>query len=134
MEQRCFLKAGMPFNRLHANQSGNEAKIYFTLDVIGKIGYHFIMIRSFTNKMTRLCYEGKPPKQWRSFVKQAEKRLQILDSSTTLDDLRHLPSNHFKALTGQRKGQYSIRINKQWRICFTWVDNEPDEVEIVDYH
>lgn len=104
------------------------------LDVTGIRSYNFTMIRSFANKMTRLCYEGNPPKQWRSFLKQAEKRLQILDSATVLDDLRNLPSNHFKALTGQRKGQYSIRINMQWRICFTWVDNEPNDVEIVDYH
>ena len=73
-------------------------------------------------------------KKWLSFRRQAEKRLQILDSATCLQDLKNLPSNHFEGLQGNRKGQYSIRINNKWRICFEWIDNEPNNVEIVDYH
>lgn len=92
------------------------------------------MIKSFKNKITRAIYEGDKIKQWQSFQKQAERRLQILDDATCLNDLRNLPSNHFEALLGDRKGQYSIRINLQWRICFKWINNEPNDVEIVDYH
>ena len=92
------------------------------------------MIKSFKNKNTKALYDGKVVKKWLSFTKQAEKRLQILDSATCIKDLLQLPSNHFEALSGDRKDQYSIRINNQWRICFMWIDNEPHEVEIVDYH
>jgi toxin HigB-1 len=91
------------------------------------------MIRSFKNKETKALYEGKQVRKWHSFVSQAERRLQILDSATSLEDLKNLPGNRFEALRGSRKNQYSIRINKQWRICFEWIDNEPYEVEIVDY-
>jgi proteic killer suppression protein len=92
------------------------------------------MIRTFKNKATRAFYEGKWIKQWQSFQKQAERRLQILDQATCLQDLKSLPSNHFEALCGNREGQFSIRINLQWRICFRWVNEEPHDVEIVDYH
>ena len=92
------------------------------------------MIRSFLNQQTRAISEGKTVRKLQAIVKQAERRLQILDSATSLTDLRNLPSNHFEALKGDRKGQYSIRINKQWRICFRWIDNEAYDVEIVDYH
>lgn len=92
------------------------------------------MIKSFKNKETEKFYQGGKVKSFQSFQAQAERRLQILDSATCLDDLRNLSSNHFEALHGKRKGQYSIRINKQWRICFTWQNNEAHNVEIVDYH
>lgn len=92
------------------------------------------MIRSFKCKDTELIYNGKEIKKWLAIHKQIEKRLQILDGATRLDDLKYLPSNRFEALKGNRKGQYSIRVNLQWRICFEWIDNEPCEVEVVDYH
>ena len=92
------------------------------------------MIKSFNNKETREIFEGRAVKKWLSFKRQAEKRLQILDSATSLQDLRNLPSNNFESLHGNRKGQYSIRVNNKWRICFEWIDNEPHNVEIVDYH
>ncbi len=92
------------------------------------------MIRSFKCKHTQLIYEGDCVNKWRSIHKQAEKRLLILDMATCLQDLKGLPSNRFEALYGNRRGQYSIRINLQWRICFRWVENEPHDVEIVDYH
>lgn len=92
------------------------------------------MIRSFKNKDTRLIYEGEKVKKWVSIHKQIEKKLQILDMATNLEDLKHLPGNHFEALKGDRKGQYSIRINIQWRICFQWEEGQPFDVEIVDYH
>ncbi len=92
------------------------------------------MIRSFKNRATRELYQGERVKQWRSIQRQAVKRLQILDDATCLNDLRNLSSNHFESLSGDRKGQYSIRINLQWRVCFKWIEGEPHDVEIVDYH
>ena len=92
------------------------------------------MIRSFKDKKTQTLYEGGHVKKWKSLLRQAERRLQILDMATSLDDLRCLPSNRFESLKGKRKGQYSIRINNQWRICFHWIKGEPHNVEIVDYH
>ncbi len=68
--------------------------------------------------------------------RQAEKRLRVLDAAIALTDLAGLRSNHFEALSGDRKDQYSIRINKQWRLCFRWPKGSdgPEDVEIVDYH
>ena len=72
---------------------------------------------------------------FQSVENQAAKRLAILDAAPSLETLRVLPSNRLEALRGGRKGQYSIRINRQWRICFTWPDGPgPTDVEIVDYH
>ena len=92
------------------------------------------MIHSFKNKETRQIYEGGSVKKWHGFIHQAERRLETLDNATCLEDLMHLPSNRFEVLIGNRKGQYSISINMQWRICFEWINNEPHHVEIVDYH
>ncbi len=92
------------------------------------------MIKSFKDKDTLAIFEGKSVKKWVSFQNQIEKRLQILDMAMTIEDLMHLPSNRFEALKGNRKGQYSIRINLQWRICFRWIEGEAHDVEIIDYH
>lgn len=94
------------------------------------------MIRSYKDRKTQRFAEGDRVPQLEPFRKQAEKRLRILEAATGLRDLAQLPSNRLEALTGDREGQYSIRINKQWRICFAWpseVDG-PENVEIVDYH
>lgn len=92
------------------------------------------MIRSFKDKKTRQFYEGKRIPVFQAFARQAEKRLRVLDAADTLEALRALPSNRFEALIGDRKGQYSIRINDQWRICFEWNQDGPENVEITDYH
>lgn len=92
------------------------------------------MIRSFKNKDAKAIYDGEKVKKWLSIHRQIEKKIQILDMATSIDDLKHLPGNRFEALKGDRKGQYSIRINQQWRICFRWGNGEPYDVEIVDYH
>jgi len=63
-----------------------------------------------------------------------ERKLQVLDAAASLEDLRHPPSNHLEALRGNRAGQYSIRVNRQWRICFIWTEKGPSDVEVVDYH
>ena len=94
------------------------------------------MIRSYSDRETERLASGGEVRQWESFRKQAEKRLRILDAATALADLAALNSNRLEALKGNRKGQYSIRINSQWRICFSWPkdDRGPSNVEIVDYH
>jgi toxin HigB-1 len=91
------------------------------------------MIRSFKDRDTEALYQLKSVRRFSGFERQALKRLRILDSATSLQMLAALPSNRFEALVGDRKGQYSIRVNMQWRICFRW-DESPFEVEIVDYH
>ena len=93
-----------------------------------------VMIKSFKDKKTEQLYNGNRVKKFQAFVRQAEKRLRILDAADTLESLMNLPSNRFKALTGNRQGQYSIRINDQWRICFEWTDDGPINIEITDYH
>lgn len=94
------------------------------------------MIQSFKNSRTQLVYEGNPVLEWQAFYRQAERRLRVLDAADRLETLILLPSNRFKALGGNRKGQFSVRINDQWRICFTWPEDAkgPGDVEIVDYH
>jgi len=92
------------------------------------------MIKSFKDKKTKKLHEGECATIFQSFCRQAEKRLRILDAADTIETLMLLPSNRFKALGGDRQGQFSIRINDQWRICFTWHDDGPHDVEIVDYH
>ncbi len=79
-------------------------------------------------------FNGRRVRRFEGFTDQAERRVQILDSATSLADLADLPSNRLEALHGDREGQYSIRINQQWRVCFVWRDTGPHEVEIVDYH
>jgi proteic killer suppression protein len=94
------------------------------------------MIRSYRDKRTRRFAAGEHVPQFEPFRRQAERRLRILEAATALRDLANLPGNRLEALEGDRAGQYSIRINKQWRICFTWAATTegPDNVEIVDYH
>lgn len=92
------------------------------------------MIQSFKDKRTQRLFEGKRVPEFHAFVRQAEKRLRVLDAADTIEALMMLPSNRFKALSGKRQGQYSIRINNQWRICFEWSVAGPENVEIVDYH
>lgn len=94
------------------------------------------MIRSFRDRKSQRLAEGERVPAFESFRRQAEKRLRILESAVSLWDLGQLRGNHLEALAGDRKGQYSIRINEQWRICFEWVQGAdgPDNVEIVHYH
>ena len=92
------------------------------------------MIQSFKCKDTLALYEGKHPRKFKAFTSVAEQKLSQLDAAQTLDFLKAPPGNHLEALKGDRKGQHSIRINSQWRICFVWSDVGPAEVEIVDYH
>ena len=94
------------------------------------------MIRGYRDKRTEQFACGEFVAVFQSIESQAAKRLSILNAATSLDTLRRLPSNRLEALVGNRAGQYSIRINRQWRICFTWPEGSPgpSDVEIVDYH
>ena len=92
------------------------------------------MIGSFRNRNTRRFFEGHYVSAFQGFADQATRRLTLLDNAKALRDLAALRSNRLEALRGDRAGQYSIRINAQWRICFRWEDDGPHDVEIVDYH
>ncbi len=94
------------------------------------------MILGYRDKRTAAFAAGDFIRQFQGFDRQAFKRLEILAAATSLNDLRTLPSNRLEALKDDRAGQFSIRINQQWRLCFEWpVDAAgPSNVEIVDYH
>jgi proteic killer suppression protein len=93
------------------------------------------MIKTFkckeTEKIFNRSYSKKLP---RDIQRIAFRKLRMIERSKTLTDLKIPPANRLKMLSGQRKGQYSIRINDQWRVCFIWIDNNALEVEITDYH
>ncbi|MCL1801441.1 MAG: type II toxin-antitoxin system RelE/ParE family toxin [Promicromonosporaceae bacterium] len=93
------------------------------------------MIGSFGDKRTaRLWEREKEPSFDPRVAPIALRKLRILGAAVTLEDLRSPPGNRLEALKGNRAGQHSIRINEQWRICFTWRDGQANDVEIVDYH
>jgi proteic killer suppression protein len=93
------------------------------------------MIRSFADKLTARIAEKESPKGFPpDLVAIAFRKLRYLDAAGRLDDLRMPPGNRLEALKGNRKGQHSIRINDQWRICFVWREGGAEDVEIVDYH
>ena len=92
------------------------------------------MILSFKCKETQALFEGKTVKRFRAFASIAERKLAQLHAAQTLDFLRSPPGNNLEALKGDRKGQHSIRVNDQWRVCFVWTKAGPTNVEIVDYH
>ncbi len=94
------------------------------------------MILSYRDKKTEQFAGGEFVRAFQGFEDQAARRLSILNAALSLDTLRALPGNRLEALKGDRAGQYSIRVNDQWRICFEWPDGQtgPSNVEIVDYH
>ncbi len=94
------------------------------------------MILSYRDRQTRRFASGEFVGTFQGIEQQAERRLSILNAAPSLDTLRALPSNRLESLRGSRAGQYSIRINRQWRVCFTWSQGAtgPSDVEIVDYH
>jgi len=94
------------------------------------------MIVGFRDKHTRDFAAGKHVKAFSGIERPARVKLDRMEAATTLRDLAVLPGNRFEALSGDRKGQYSIRINDRWRVCFEWPDRAPgpSNVEIVDYH
>jgi proteic killer suppression protein len=98
--------------------------------------YCQVMIVSFRDRRTERFAAGRHVREFSGFARQAEVRLDRSDAATSLADLAALPGNRLEVLKGDRAGQFSIRINDQWRICFAWPNGSvgPMDVEIVDYH
>lgn len=92
------------------------------------------MIATFHDEDTEHVFENIPVKKFRAIHDIAHRRLLRLDAATQLNDLAAIPGNRFKKLAGDRAGQYSIRVNDQYRICFKWNDGKAADVELVDYH
>ena len=93
------------------------------------------MIETFGDRKTAAVFQGQTPKGFPSDIANvARRKLRAVDAAVRLDDMRVPPGNHLEALSGDREGQHSIRINDQWRICFFWTGSAAREVEIVDYH
>ena len=93
------------------------------------------MIRSFADRDTEALFRGQLVRRLDGRIQQrAREKLKYLDSAADLRDLKIPPSNQLEALHGDRRGQYSIRINRQWRLCFTWLDGDAFDAEITDYH
>ena len=93
------------------------------------------MIRSFRDRETERVFRREGSRMFSSALqRQAQRKLAVLDAAETLQDLRIPPGNRLEKLKGDREGQYSIRINDQWRICFTWSEGDAGDVEITDYH
>lgn len=93
------------------------------------------MILGFADRRTAEVASGAIRKGFPAeLVRRSQLLLSVLNAAVDLNDLRSPPGNRLEKLSGNRAGQYSIRINDQWRICFVWTDNGPDRVEIVDYH
>ena len=93
------------------------------------------MIKTFKDRDTQGIWEGRRARRLPNNIQTvARRKLRMLNNARTLDDLRIPPDNRLEALKGKRKGQHSIRINDQWRICFIWSNGDADKVEIVDYH
>ena len=93
------------------------------------------MIKSFRSRETEKIWNGHRSKRLPQSIQHiARRKLRMLNSARSINDLRVPPANRLEALRGNRKGQHSIRINDQWRICFVWMDGDAVNVEIVDYH
>jgi proteic killer suppression protein len=92
------------------------------------------VIRSFKDADVEGLFRDKVVRQFRAIERPARRKLLYLHRARVLADLKAPPGNHLEALKGDRKGQHSIRLNDQWRVCFTWKDGDAHDVEIVDYH
>jgi proteic killer suppression protein len=92
------------------------------------------MIQTFADRATARLWDGEFVKAFSAVERGAKRKLDMLHNAKTIDDLRAPPGNRLEALAGDRRGQYAIRINDQWRICFRWTAEGPEDVEIVDYH
>ena len=92
------------------------------------------MIRSFKDAATARLFADEDVARFRAIERQARRKLLLIHGAGTLSDLRSPPGNRLEALKGDRKGQHSIRINNQWRVCFVWRDGGAEDVEILDYH
>lgn len=116
--------------------TAKNPQINNTLDVRRTGPYNLTMILGYRDKQTAAFATGEDVRAFRALAEQAGRRLEVLEAATSLEDLRALPSNRLEVLRGDRKGQFSIRVNQQWRLCFVWPDDAPgpSQVELVDYH
>jgi len=92
------------------------------------------VIRSFRCKDTERLFQREPVRRFRAVESVARRKLEMIDAAQTLQDLKVPPGNRLEALKGDRRGQHSIRVNDQWRICFIWREGAAENVEILDYH
>ena len=92
------------------------------------------MIQSFADADTKQLFEARSNKRWQAISAVALRKLDMIEAAAKLDDLRVPPGNRLESLKDDRKGQHSIRINDQFRVCFVWIINGPKNVAIVDYH
>jgi proteic killer suppression protein len=112
-----------------------QTPIHFLLDDSKQIVYHSSMIKSFRCRETERVFRREFSRKFpRDIQERAFMKLNAIDAAVQLEDLHLPPSNRLEALKGERKGQYSIRINNRWRICFVWQSENAEQVEIVDYH
>lgn len=103
-------------------------------DVTNAMRYYLLVMVSFADRDTEALAGGRKVRRYVAIEKVARRKLRQLEISGSLEDLRVPPGNRLEALKGSRKGQMSIRLNDQWRVCFTWTAAGPADVEIVDYH
>jgi proteic killer suppression protein len=92
------------------------------------------VIKSFRCKDTQRLFTDRFVRRFQAVERSARRKLETLNAATSTEDLRLIPGNHLEALKGDREGQFSIRINDQWRLCFEWREGDSFEVEVVDYH
>ena len=111
-----------------------QSRHFWLLDVERVAAYHLSMIRSFKDHDTAELAQLGTNRRWRGIESVARRKLNRMDAATRLDDLREPPGNMLEPLRGNRRGQHSIRINDQFRICFVWKEDGAYDVEIVDYH
>ncbi len=112
-----------------------RVKRNITLDVINASRYYSTVIRSFKDPEAELIFKRERSRKLpRNILRPALKKILVLDAADALTDLRIPPGNRLEKLSGDRKGQHSIRINDQWRICFRWKNGDALNVEIADYH
>jgi proteic killer suppression protein len=126
-------KGGKAPSAAYSQNSCKTSLPLITLDIINVIRYHLRVIKSFADAETERIWRtaktrGSPPPS------VTKRKLAMLDAAARLEDMRVPPGNRLEKLKGDRQGQHSIRINDQYRICFTWDDGNECEVEIVDYH
>lgn len=116
-------------------RSGDKHRLIITLDVNNASRYHLLVIRSFRDLEAERLFFRLPSRRLPTVLhRRALRKLLILDAAEVLEDLLIPPGNRLEKLRGDRRGQFSIRINDRWRICFRWDEGDAHEVEIVDYH
>ena len=111
-----------------------ELRIGILIDVYWETVYRKSVIRSFRCADSERLFQRETVRRFKAIERQALRKLDMLDAAPDMRTLATLPGNRLESLKGDRKGQYSIRVNDQWRICFVWVEGHAYDVEIVDYH